>query len=161
MERRSEELWSRLSCEFDSALASEDERAAGDLARSLSSGRDVRSLLGGGSRVLLPVGGAVEVAVLGVDHCSCGDQGTWLVPLTTAEVVVDDGRRPQPSSERLLPVLRRLASRRPQVEVFAVTGRRAGVLLGAGADHLRLETTAGVLALPISELRAVRLAREG
>ena len=161
MDKQTEDLFRRLGAEFDSAAAAEDERAAGDLARSLAVGRDIRSLIAGGSRVLLPSGGAADVATLAGDHCACGSQGDWLVPLAAAEVVIEAGRRPEGSREGLVPVLRRLAARRPEVEVFGSAGRRTGVLLGAGADHLRIGTVAGLLALPVASMRAVRLVRGG
>lgn len=161
MDKQAEDLFRRLAGEFDAALAADDERAAGDLAHSLANGRDIRSLIAGGSRVLLPSGGAADVATLAGDHCACGPQGDWLVPLAAAEVVIEAGRRPERSREGLVPVLRRLASRRPQVEVFASAGRRTGALLGAGADHLRMGTVAGLLAVPVASVRAVRLVRGG
>ena len=161
MDVGAEDLFRQLATRFDSELAREEDRAAEDLARSLARGRDLRSLISAGSLLVLPTGRREAVTTLAPDHCVCGDDAGWLVPLGMAELIVGSGRQPQGSKERLIPAVRRLALRRPPVEVFGVSGRRTGVLVGAGPDHLQIGMTEGVLALPVGSVRALRLVHGG
>lgn len=155
------DLFRELATRFDEALAREEDRAAQDLARSLARGRDMRSLISAGGLLVLPTGQRETVISLGVDYCVCGPGSRWLVPLAAAELIVRSGRRPQGTAERLIPALRRLSLRRPEAEVFGVTGRRTGVLVGAGPDHLQIGVTDGVLAFPVGSVRALRLVHGG
>lgn len=93
VDRETEELFSGLATRFDSALARQEDRAAGDLARSLACGRDTRSLVAAGARVIVPTGTAELVATLGTDYCTCGEGDRWVVPLAMAELVVQSDRK--------------------------------------------------------------------
>lgn len=158
METESDKVLRRLAVRFDSALARDEERGAADLARSLAAGRDRHSLIAGGAQVIVPTGPAL-VGELGLDYCLTADGSTWMIPLDAAEVLVVPGVRPRERDARLVAVLRRLARRAPEVDLFLASGRRRGVLVGAGPDHIRLTSLVGELALPLGSLRAIRFVR--
>ena len=162
MDAESKHVLRGLAARFDSAVARDEELAARDLARSLRSGRDTRGLIRAGAGLIAPTGLSEPIAELGHDYCVAGVDGHWLVPLDAVELLV--GRkapRPREGSEWLSCLLRGLGRSGAHAELFAASGRRFGVLVGAGSDHVLLETQIGPTAIPLAAIRAIRLVHGG
>ena len=159
-----ENLLAGLESSFDATIARDEEIAATDLARSLDRGADLRHRLGraAGTVLLLLQGSRLPVASVGADYCTCGEPPSVLAPLHRAALVLTGaGSPPSDTSTTLTQALARWADRSARVEIDTATGRHAGTLEQACADHLVVDMGEGRILVPMPIVGSIRLSHAG
>ena len=159
-----ENLLAGLESSFDATIARDEEIAATDLARSLDRGADVRHRLGRaqGAVLLLLHGARLPVASVGADYCAWGDPPLVLAPLHRAALALTGvGSPPSDTPSTLTQALVRWADRSARVEVDTSTGRHAGRLEQACADHLVVDSGEGRILVPTPIVESIRLSHAG